>query len=267
MLKHHKKTNIGVIFECLIQETVSSFVEGTKCKADIAWSILDRYFLSPGAPLGKELAFYEAISEARCNKELGKEFLKEIESLASKTNKSKLNESTKKLLEEISSTFGESLLDRYIDNYRLLASTNMLIEAYRRDKTPLTVLEKSRLEEVILEHLNRSPSIKEESKELVTEANATDPVILNMAYKKFNKKYEDRLTKSQLDVVYTAMCNESALPGKVQVMVDKIKALTPSIKDPSLRTRINEITEVFTKEDLNLVAGLKYAQLLDEMEA
>jgi hypothetical protein len=125
-LKHSKYKNTGILFEMLVQKLTSETLSSNKSDTI---DIIKKYF-GRNTELSKELQLYNALLKEQFKSEAqALDYIRTVKSAHSKLNQSVLKRQRYNLVKEISEKFVfDNISKIHINNYKVLASVNMLFE-------------------------------------------------------------------------------------------------------------------------------------------
>lgn len=268
-MKHNKKRNVGVIFDLLLKECISSTDESRK---NLAEEIILKYF-NTNSILLKEYMFYNVLSSVRGMSERDSErYLSIIKEEFNKLDKQVVENKLLQLKEEISKNFGKSFYDSFIPTYKVYATIYGIL-----NETSENSIEKFQLENKILDLMQGHD---EHKKTYILEH--LDIITYNQYVKKFNEKYIDLSPeqKSLLekyihsinnDVDFVITLNEEL--GRCRSLLEKRSSVE---KDNSLLEKINKtLNELkqfgnkkkITNEDFEFILNLQeVCNLLENSE-
>jgi len=202
--------------------------------------------------------------------------------MSKKLDGDKLAKEKYNLIREIKENFDmNDFFGAKIKNYKLLASTYVLLESYSDKKfaNPESIIT-SKI--TILEHITSNPDTKMSLSPLVEELMSLDKGTRALTYKimleKYNTKF-DGLSKEQKEVLKEYINSASDAPKLKEFLNTKFKGISAVLKenvgkieDPALKIKIQEvinlidpILETRKLKDDHLVALLQYLDLSNEI--
>lgn len=191
-LKHSKKNNSAIVFEQLVKVMTRLVMEGKQKEAKIVVDLIKEHFSSK-SNLGKERKLiYSLVEASSLSEKDAKEVLAECLTEAQTINKKKLQEEKVALLNSVNSVVGKDLYNVPVDNYKLLASVQILFNEEREGYKSTTPQERVKIKNTILESLTSPLPSQEEQVD-----NLTFKVLIN----KFNEKYGKVVSEDQRDVL------------------------------------------------------------------
>jgi hypothetical protein len=222
-LKHSKYKNTGILFEMLVRKLTSETLSSNKSDTI---DIIKKYF-GRNTELSKELQLYNALLKEQFKSEAqALDYIRTVKSAHSKLNQSVLKRQRYNLVKEISEKFVfDNMSKMHINNYKVLASINMLFE-YDETDNPKQLME---CKNVIIDNgiLTERVSVK---KDPILEKFESQPKEIRLlTYKllvdKFNEKYSglDESQKKLLNKYITHINDTASLREYVQQIIPDIK--------------------------------------------
>jgi hypothetical protein len=278
-IKHNKYKNTGILFELLVRKITADTLSSGNSKAA---TLVKKYFTK--SELANENKLYQTINNSLSLSEGKAEtILSTVLDLSKKLDKEKLAKEKYNLIREIKENFDiTDFFQAKIKNYKLLASTYVLLESYNNKKfaNPESIIT-SKI--IILEYITSNPDAKMSLSPLVEELMSLDKGTRALAYKimleKYNEKF-DRLTKDQKEVLKEYINSATDAPKLKEFVDKKFKTISKSLKesinkisDPALKIKLQEVINLIdpileTKrlKDDHLIALLQYLELSKEVE-
>lgn len=278
-IKHNKYKNTGILFELLVRKITADTLSNGNSKAA---TLVKKYFTK--SELANENKLYQTINNSISLSEGKAEaVLSTVLDLSKKLNKEKLAKEKYNLIREIKENFDiTDFFQAKIKNYKLLASTYVLLESYSNKSfaNPESIIT-SKI--TILEHITSNPDAKLSLSPLVEELMSLDKGTRALAYKimleKYNQKF-DSLSKEQKEVLKEYINSVADAPKLKEFLDSKFKVVSKSLQkniskvnDPTLKIKlqevinlINPILETKKLKDDHLVALLQYLELSKEVE-
>ena len=279
-IKHSKIKNTGILFELLVRQITADTLSGDSSPSI---DILKKSFAK--TELGKEYKLYETlfkhknVSEAKANI-----VINTVLEASQKLNRSKLRREKYNLIKEIKNHYDlEEFFNYKVPNYKEYAALYTLLEIYNSDKLSETnQIIDNKL--TILESLTQIPINKTKVKEnLLEEFKKYDKDLRVLTYKvmleKFNGKYAN-LNDSQKEILkefINSIDNTPKLREFYNLKINEVKASIqnslPSIKNPAVKIKLNEILSLICEVDKSakvknddLVNLLQYYELTEELK-
>jgi hypothetical protein len=271
MAKHNKKRNVGLIHEQLVRYVASSLIAKDKKSAGGAVKIITKHF-KPGTELYREFRLFNALINLPVgSKSLAERILTESKKSAATHDPQKLRREKSILIKDINTQLSESrrFYDIKIPNYRLFATVQTILNEWRgKNKLDLTV--RAKYEEQIVEWLARS-----EEPEIIKE-NEADPLVRQLMFQKFEKKYRDALSDRQKVVLEVSILSgpkefvEIVRETKTQSL-ESIKKFKRTCDNKILMEKINDVCHRVeslqeVKSDDVIAKTLHLVHLIEEME-
>lgn len=191
-LRHNKKRNTGLLFEFLVREMSSCLVSGDKQRYQKCINIVRKYF-ARGQALSKERSVFELIKKSRGMTETSaQKVLGEVKKIASALDHRKVDITKSNIIKEINYSLGKGFFDHRIADYRLLATTQLLVDSYRNSTLMIEGYTFAQLEDSLIRYMCASePQAAMQNEEEV------DSLVAELVLKKFNSKYGTVLNESQ----------------------------------------------------------------------
>lgn len=204
MAKHNKKRNVGLLHEQLVRHASQMTVEGNSAAADKTIKILIEYF-SEGTELLREFRLFSALAHPRVgNPDVARRIVEESRRACSDHDPHALNKEKSALIREINHSINrKDFYNQRIENYRVYSTIQALLNEWR-GRNSLTADERVKYEMVLESHLVRG----EAETKMKTNPGA-DPLIFNIMIEKFNKKYGDKLTEQQSDLLKSRLFGDN----------------------------------------------------------
>ena len=277
-IKHNKYKNTGILFELLVRKITADTLSNGNSKAA---TLVKKYFTK--SELANENKLYQVINNSISLSEgKAESVLSTVLDMSRKLDGEKLAKEKYNLIREIKENFDmNDFFGAKIKNYKLLASTYVLLESYNDKKfaNPESIIT-SKI--TILEHITSHPDIKMSLSPLVEELMSLDKGTRALTYKimleKYNTKF-DGLSKEQKEVLKEYINSASDAPKLKEFLNTKFKGISAVLKenvgkieDPALKIKIQEVINLIAPiletrklKDDHLVALLQYLDLSNEI--
>ena len=278
-IKHNKYKNTGILFELLVRKITADTLSSGNSKAA---SLVKKYFTK--SELANENKLYQIINQSlSLSESKADSVLSTVLDLSRKLDKEALSKEKYNLIREIKENFDmNDFFGAKIKNYKLLASTYVLLESHNNKKfaNPESIIT-SKI--TILEHITSNPSTKMSLSPLVEELMSLDKGTRALTYKimleKYNEKF-DGLSQDQKEVLKEYINSATDAPKLKEFLNSKFKSISTTLKEnvdkieePALKIKIQEvinliepILETRKMKDDHLVALLQYLELSKEIE-
>ena len=203
MAKHNKKRNVGLLHEQLVRHASQMTVEGNREKSNIAMKITMEAF-SKDSELLREFKLFSALAHPIVDDlSIARRIVEESKRACADHDPHKLNKEKSALIREINHKIDRSdFYNQRIDNYKIFSTIQALLNEWR-GKSHLSPDERVRYELVLEKHLTRSRA----SQGLDKKDNA-DPLVFSLMIEKFNKKYGDKLSEQQIDLLKSQLIGD-----------------------------------------------------------
>lgn len=276
-VKHSKYKNTGILFELLTRQITSETIKGETPKAI---NVLKKFF-NKNTQLLKEYQIYNTLLNQKYKDSNKATILLETCLEAHKEiNKSILRREKFNLVKEIKKVYNaEDFFNAKIDNYKVLASTYVLLE---NQANPI-VLTNSKV--TIVEHITGNALPNKPKTEMVMEEyekfdQSTRLLTYKILLEKFNEKYTDLSNNQKVllkEYVYN-VSNSPKLKAFVNEEINTVKSqlsnLAGKVVDPVVKIKINEVTNLLqplckksSVHDDNIINLLNYYELVNELDS
>ena len=279
-IKHSKIKNTGILFELLVRQITADTLSGDSSPSI---DILKKSFAK--TELGKEYKLYETLFKHKNVSEVKANIvINTVLEASQKLNRSNLRREKYNLIKEIKNHYDlEEFFNYKVPNYKEYAALYTLLEIYNSDKLSETnQIIDNKL--TILESLTQTPINKAKVKEnLLEEFKKYDKDLRVLTYKvmleKFNGKYAN-LNDSQKEILKEFINSIDNTPKlrefynkKINEIKTSIKNSLPSIKNPAIKIKLDEILSLICEIDKSakvknddLVNLLQYYELTEELK-
>jgi hypothetical protein len=265
------------LFEMLVRKLTSETLSSNK---SVTIDIIKKYF-GRNTELSKELQLYNALVKEQFRSEAqALDYIRTVKSTHSKLNQTVLKRQRYNLVKEISEKFVFSdIAKMHINNYKVLASINMIFEHEETDN-PKQLLE---CKNAIIEHGLITERVQPK-KDPILETYESQPKELRLlAYKllvdKFNQKYSglNESQKQLLNKYITHVNDTTALREYVQKIIPNIKKDLASqakiITDPVTKIKVAKLSEMLCNvesmkviKESHILSLLRYFDLVKELK-
>ena len=277
-LKHSKYKNTGILFEMLVRKLTSETLSSDK---SVTIDIIKKYF-GKNTELSQELNLYNSLlKEQRFKTEASAyEYIRMIKAAHSKINQNSLRRQRYNLVKEISEKFKfEDISKIHINNYKVLASINMIFENEESDN-PLQLMECKR---VVASNalLNETINTKKDSVLEKFQSQSKDMRLLTykLLVDKFNEKYSS-LTEDQKQLLnkYVTNVNDTTMLREyVQKIIPNIKKQlfgeAKRIDDKVVKIKVEKLSEMLCNvenlkviKESHILSLLRYFDLIKELK-
>ena len=276
-LKHSKYKNTGILFEMLVRKLTSETLSSDK---SVTIDIIKKYF-GRNTELSKELQLYNALLKEQFRSEAqALDYIRTVKSAHSKLNASVLKRQKYNLVKEISDKFVfDNVSKIHINNYKVLASINMIFE-YNETDNPKQLME---CKNAIIENGLLTERVTPK-KDPVLESFESQPKEMRLlTYKllvdKFNEKYSglDESQKKLLNQYITHVNDTATLREYVQKIIPQIKKQlgesAKTIDDKVVKIKVEKLSEMLcnvenlkTIKESHILSLLRYFDLIRELK-
>jgi len=276
-LKHSKYKNTGILFELLVRKLTSETLSSNK---SVTIDIIKKYF-GKSTELSKELHLYNSLVKEQFKSEAhALDYIRTVKSAYDKLNQSVLKRQRYNLVKEISEKFVfTDMAKTHINNYKVLASINMLFEN-EETANPKQIME---CKLVIVDHVLLTERVKPQADELMEAFTAQPKDIRLLSYKllvdKFNEKYSvlDESQKQLLNKYIVNVNDTTALKEYIRKIIPGIKsdlaAQSKTITDQVTKIKVSKLSEMLcnvesmkTIKESHVLSLLRYFDLVRELK-
>lgn len=228
MLKHNKKRNIGLLSEFFAKYIATAAVEFRYDDIDKARELWRKHVIN-NQLLRQEFSLFEMLHKTHIkDNAVAHNFLLKVKESSEKLDQKKLDEAKTRLLHEINSTLkDDNFFSRPVDDFRTIATIQVLLNTWRNKNESPNFSYVSRLEDQVLEHVTRQkqslppldPSLLNHTKEDI------DKLVVNVFKEKIDKKYSELLNEDQKVLVgwYVFAKNQSEAREQLVSKLSSIK--------------------------------------------
>ena len=270
-MKHNKYRNVGVIFESLIHYTMSLIAEGEVDKATKLMKLIRNNFINKTSisecyNIYSQLLYTEAINYYHASKFYDR-IVKEHNSL----NHDNINREISSMFREMKEFFNiKEIMNTKAPNYKLFSSFRI---STRQDNTYLLSKDLMSVETTILEHLINNKELKRLQENDIKIPNKndkelnTDKLANVIAFKKFEKEYQDSLTEEQKEclIKFYSSDNETFkkwVDKKVNFLMNEIADKSILIDNKSMTQKLNLVSEKLSMIPNNKIDGNSFVDLM-----
>jgi hypothetical protein len=276
-IKHSKYKNTGILFEMLVRKLTSETLTSNK---SVTIDIIKKYF-GRNTELSKELQLYNSLVKEQFRSEaIALDYIRTVKSAYDKLNQSLLKRQRYNLVKEISEKFVfTDMAKMHINNYKVLASINMIFE-YAETDNPKQLMECKR---AIIEHSIITERAKPSIDSIMETFEAQPKDMRLLSYKilvdKFNEKYSvlDESQKQLLNKYITHVNDTTALREYIQKIIPAIKSdlakQAKSITDAATKIKVATLSEMLcnvesmkTIKESHVLSLLRYFDLVRELK-
>lgn len=274
-MKHQKKRNTGLLYEFLTRHAAEGIVENDRNKIKLSFKLLKKHFRE-GTELHKEFRLVRALFSSYVDsKETAQRILEATRSAVKQYDVTKLDHEKSVLIRNINHTFNDTkFYDKRIDEYRTLATIQILLNEWRKD-VPTDVVKTALHEEELVEHL-----IKPKASNVLESKSDVDDLVVNLMVKKVNNKYKGLLSSDQISLMNAYIASIQSGDASVTEMVEKLRLETLDVinnycqrhkqSDEATVSKLNEVKALISDKitevnDDTLAKYLRIARLKQEI--
>lgn len=252
MYKHNKKRNIGLISEFFSRYMAAAFVDGRHADIEKANAVWQKH-INPSTETYKEFVLLNALHEVSLkDRNVAHKMLGRIESEIKKQSQQKLDKEKNSLINEINTSLKDpEFFSRSVEDYRDIASIQLLFNAWRGIGFKGTPADLAVLEESVLENMLKTKSgVNDDLANFSSDD--VDALVVRMMTEKFNRKYEQVLNEEQKRLVQLY-----ALSGKDIESLNSLQLMLESIRSNAL----SGITRSTLRESNGSVLARKLSEI------
>lgn len=227
-MKHRKKRNTGLLYEFLTKHAAERVVSGDKQGLSKTVKLLKKH-IKEGSQLRDELRLFKSLMRSRVpNREAARRVVAEARNAARAVDATKLDREKSLLIRGINHTFGtHSIYDQRVDEYRLFATVQSLLDEWRRP-VPTDVVALALQEDELVEHLV-SPRPGDPLKE---SRDDVDELLVRMMAKRVDGKIKGVMNAEQLKLLdaHVIALRDGDMSG-VKRMIENIRDATLAAMD------------------------------------
>jgi hypothetical protein len=276
---HQKKRNTALVYEFLVRYISKSLVEGHQKKSSVALKIIKKHF-KPGTQLYKEFRLINSLMKMNdISEHSAASIIQEAKKEARKYDLKTLDREKSLLIRSINHGLNEKMFyDQTVEDYKILASTQTLINDWRSDSPDLERV--ARYEDQLLKRM-----VSERSENFDTDLGdqpaGTNRLLMKVMMEKLNEKYSEKLSSEQKDVIRAYVWSTSKdNPEWIQTRLNEVRTNLVTSIDSYIESRsadeytVGQLTEAKSQllsEDVNNVDDstvkgfLLYMKLYDEL--
>ena len=277
MTKHNKKRNVGIVYELLLNYISTNLIESNEIKAKKATKIIEKHF-KKGTELYKEFRLFNALAKSKvASTHAVASILNEAKIAANNLNVYKLDKEKSKLIREINYSLGKDFYYSDIKNYRELGTIQLALNEWRKEEKDIKRLidYETKIGEIML----NQESIVSEASDKNINASHSDRLVLKLMTEKFNKRYNEDLTRDQKTIIENYVFYSDKNPEKLQIFFkEKKKEAIKSLNEfedksenkhllsklDNVRLKINEMNTQNINDE-NVVKFLSVTKLIKEL--
>lgn len=202
-LKHNKKRNVGLVYEFLARYLAKAIIENRDVDIAKAKTIIRKNF-NKQTDLYKELKLFKALSETTLpTREAAQVLINRVKEAVKEQSQQRLDLEKTSLIHEINYSLnsGGGFFDDPVDNYREMASVQVLLNHWRSGMLHEHISEVIELEESLLSKIVSPKQTADNSDILNMEEEERQGLVLGIMTEKINKKFASLLTESQRKLV------------------------------------------------------------------
>jgi hypothetical protein len=228
-MKHNKRRNTGLLYEFLARHAAEGIVDGDEKCAKLSIKLLRKHF-KEGSELQREFRLFRAlIGSYVADRETAERIVDSARNAARSYDSKKLDHEKSLLIRNINHTFNdEGFYDKRIDEYRLFATVQTLLNEWRQE-VPSDIVRIAVYEADLIEHL-----LQPKQNNVLDEAidDRADDLTVSLMAKKISNKHKDVMNEEQTALlnayVYSLKSNDT---GAFLSMLQKLRSETLAVID------------------------------------
>jgi hypothetical protein len=224
---HNKKRNSGLLYEFLVRSISRALVEGDTKRSNVALKVIRRHF-KPGCELHKEFRLINSLIKTTVSSEMvAASIIQEAKVAARAYDTPALDREKSLLISAVNRSINdENFYDHQVDNYRMYATVQTLLNDWRTPHADLgrvAQYEDQLLKWLVTEKLEPTdPAMTEDTP-------GTSRLLMKMMMKRLNEKYASVLNNEQKQLLRayafsTANDDPSSIKLKLQEIRQKLVA-------------------------------------------
>ena len=233
MSKHNKKRNVGIVYQQVLRRAAEAAVDGDKEHANECISLLGRHFRQ-GTELYKEHRLFRSILDTHgVDTQMASRVLSIAKEVSRSIDSDEIGKQKGAFINEANRMFGKGVLfDTHVENYRGLATVQLLINEWRHPGTL------GADETAIFEDRLQSYMMTATSPEVLQREERVDDLTVSMFQKRFDESYGAKLNAAQKEFVVAIAFDNSELVDK---MISEAKAKAVDLLDARVRRESNQM--------------------------
>jgi hypothetical protein len=192
--KHNRKRNPALVYEFLVRRLSAQALAGDRPGARRTLGIVRKHF-SSGSALALERELFDAVRRTRdASPEAARRVLGEVRVHARRADPRELDRRKGDLIRDVNYAFGrEFYAEHRVPEYKLLASVQVVLDGWRRERGISEDVELLGLEEDLVRFMTTS----EPAERAFAPERRVDSVTLALAERKFQERYGSSLSGHQ----------------------------------------------------------------------
>jgi len=262
-LNHNKKRNSNLLREFFSKYIASCIVSKDYEQLKVAHNVWNKY-VRTDSELKKEMKLAQALEESKfSNKEIALKFLNKIQEECKDISFKKLEEEKTSFVREINNKLNRQVFyEAAIDNYKDIASTQLLLNSWMKESDTLDASEQAQLEDRVLNYLcapfseSLNKNNLEQAKNMLLEKDSNDEIdglTISIMHKKLNEKYASQLSEEQKNILKQFVFDASSPELKESFHKLKEETLQLLQKETSKKVfdkKLFEIKNILEHEDV-----------------
>ena len=241
MFYHNKKRNVGLLNDFFARYIATALVEQNHNAIGKANVLYKKYF-NKTTEIGKEWLLFRSLYETNVSsKEIAVRLIERVKVGSEQLNAPQLESEKTKLIHEINLSLGDKeFFKRAVNDYRLQASIQVLLNNWNSKKLTESISEMASLENLVLEHMV-APKSKPSESSIYLEMDEkqfdeeVDSLVVGLMSEKFNTKYNEELFEEQRKIVAKyVFASDEGSKKDLSKMLDEVRTKTLTLVDSAL---------------------------------
>jgi len=280
-LRHRKKRNTGLLYEFLVGCASEGLVDDDHARTSQALRLVRKHFRS-GTQLQREFRLFHALLNTHVpSRETAWRIIESCRNASRTYDSSQLDREKSLLIRGINHTFNDaSFYNRRVENYRMLATVQLLLNEWRLPAGPSDIVRVAELEEELVGHL-MTPKGRNLLDEASMSSTQSDDLVVGLMLKRTGERHRGLLNKEQLALldgyVYAMRTNDSAalhemIDGLRASTLEALNSMVTEGMEPARTRSIAAVKELMQGpvgpiDDACIARYLRVAQLRQELES
>jgi hypothetical protein len=233
MSKHNKKRNVGLVYQQVLRRAAEAAVDGDKAHANECIALLEKHFMQ-GTELYKEHRLFRSILDTHgVDTHMSDRVLAIAKEVSRSIDPDTIARQKGAFINEANRMFGKGVLfDTQVENYRGLATVQLLINEWRHPGTL------SPDETAIFENRLQSYMMSNTTPEVIQKEERVDDLTVSMFQKRFDESYGTKLNAAQKEFVVAIAFDNNEL---VNSMIAEAKSHAVNLLDARMRRESNQM--------------------------
>lgn len=261
MVKHNKKRNVGLLHEFFARYMVSAILDNRDKDLQKSRNLVTKFFNDTKLELHTEFCLFNTILETSTkSREAAYALLSKVKEVCSKQDANKLEQEKTNLLCEIHQQLGDKeFFDQQIDNYKDIATIQVLFNSWRSKSLQENLGEQTQLEERLVDLMvsNKMPVEVEDCLSMTNED--VDKLVVSIMQEKVEEKYKGLLNGEQKNILNLYVLSDKDTSSKKELVgllenlrLRTLKRIESTPKDSNKLLEVKEMLEKDYKDTSNV---------------